>query len=155
MSSITELLCLLGSIHTTPGVSGSQQQGFSRPQDKVPRNEWKRKTGQKKKKKKSLIETMKSLFIHLSEPFSQCTPHSSAFFVLHTQTWLVQQTMSGELGWGSLLPPPPSSKPKPQMGKEPKLIRHTYIFSLRVFSFNSEGWRCSGLLLLRGKHQMQ
>lgn len=56
-----------------------------------------KKTGEKTKS-----ETMKSLFIHLSEPLSQCTPHCSAFFVLHTQIWLVHQTMSGELGWGGL-----------------------------------------------------
>lgn len=96
MSSITGLLCLLGLIHTTPGVSASQQQGIQpTPQDNVQRK--KKKTG-----KKTKSETMKSLFIHLSEPLSRCTPHCSAFFVLHTQIWLVHQTMSGELGWGGL-----------------------------------------------------
>lgn len=98
---------------------------------------------------------MKSLFIHLSEPLSQCTPRRSAFFVLHTQIWLVHQTMSGKLGWGGLVPPPPSSKPKPQMVQKPILIGHTYIFSLWIFSFNSESCRCRWLFLLGGKQEKQ
>lgn len=37
---ITGLLCLLGLIHTTPGVSASQQQGIrATSQDNVPRKE--------------------------------------------------------------------------------------------------------------------
>lgn len=50
---ITGLLCLLGLVHTTPGVSAPQQQGIqSTSQDNVSRRE--KKTRAKKKNPKSV-----------------------------------------------------------------------------------------------------
>lgn len=66
-------------VHTTPGVSASQQRESSWPQDIVP--------GKESKNSQQCI-------LHLSELLSQCA-HSSGFFVLHGQTWPVFQTMSG------------------------------------------------------------
>lgn len=126
MSSITGLLCLLGLIHTTGRVCASAAGDSADPSRQCPPE--RKKTGEKTKS-----ETMKSLFIHLSEPLSQCTPHCSAFFVLDTQIWLVHQTMSGELGWGGLGFPSSLHETKITDGSEAHIDQtNIHIFHLNI-----------------------
>lgn len=102
MNSITGLLCLVAFCsHNTGRVfvwaaTAAAAGDSADPSRQCP---W---------EKKRITDNQKSI-LHLSEPLSQCTPHCSAFFVLHAQIWLVYQTMSGNRdgrpGPPRLLPP--------------------------------------------------
>lgn len=67
--------------HTTPGVSASVcGEDSADPRDIVLGRERSR---------------IQQSILHLSEPLSQCVPHSSCSLCLEHQLWLVFQTMSG------------------------------------------------------------